>query len=352
MAFAIPASAQISITFEEFVAGYASGISSPSDHYSSTDLSGVSNLIALKGAGANWNFGARTYTKNTDEGAIVSLVDVASAPLSSDPDFTGATHCIKIKGETSTDFDVYQYLKITSDGQFTMGTVFDSAGTSTKFVSYVPPLQQMKFPLTYGTSWSSTSNVKTPYSQPGMTQTETSEAECDGWGTLELPARTYKEQKPTATTNTIRLRLKQTSTTSFGVYSINTVTHTYTWYTEGSTSASIVSDTNDSPISIGYSQGATGTSVATEFENPLSVKLSANPANAQTSLSYNLKESADVQVSIMDNLGRQVKMLHNGYANAGSNLIPIDPSTLANGSYLIRISSENVRSAIKLVIAK
>ncbi len=350
----VVSNAQITITSEEYLAAYSTALGGTTDEYDSEDMTGVTNLMALKGPGANWDFGSRTYTKTTTTNDGVSLVDVATAPLHNDPDFAGATHCIKVDGETSTDYDYYSYVKITSDGFYSLGSVEDSAGMSVKSSSYVPPLQQMKFPLTYGTMWSSTSTVKTPYSFPGSSTTSTYEVNCDGWGTIQTPTRTYKKNDPTSSTNCLRIRAKTTNTTSFGSVSFNIVSHLYEWITEGSVNASVFSDTNDIPMYIGYTQaGATG-SVSSELdaENVLKMTISSNPAHTQTFLGYSLPVHGNVQVSLMNALGSEVTMLHNGPSPAGKNSVKIDPTTLSNGTYFIRVVTDGYSATRKLVIAK
>lgn len=349
------ANAQITITSEEYLAAYASALGRTTDEYESEDMTGVANLIALKGQGVNWDFGSRTYTKSITTNDGISLVNVATAPLHNDPDFAGATHCIKVEGETSADYDYYRYVKITSDAFYEMGTVDDSAGVvSFKSSSYTPPLQQMKFPLTYGTMWSSTSTLKTPYDYPGATVTSTYEVNCDGWGTIQTPTRTSKKNDPTSITNCLRIRSKTTNTTTLDTQSFSFVSHVYEWITEGSVNAAVVTNPNDIPTYILYTQaGATG-SVSSELdaENVLKMTISANPANTESFLGYTLPVHGNVQVSLMNALGSEVTMLHNGPSPAGKNSVRINPTTLTNGTYFIRVVTDGYSATRKLVIAK
>ena len=196
--------------------------------------------------------------------------------------------------------------------------------------------------------------VKTGFDFPGYTTSITTEANCDGWGTLQTPARTYKKNDPTAITNCLRIRSKNTNTTSVGPISFSNVSHIYEWMTEGSINASVSSDTNDTPTSVGYSQaGATG-SVSSELdaENVLKMTISSNPAHTQTFLGYSLPVHGNVQVSLMNTLGSEVKMLHNGQSPAGTNSVRIDPTTLANGTYFIRVVTDGYSATRKLIITK
>lgn len=352
LAFVLPASAQMTISYEEFAIGLSLSTSVSAKSYSSTDMTGVANLIATSGASKTWDFSGRVYTLNDPGNAKSEYVDVSSAPLHSDPKLAGATHCLK-SWETGSVEAYYLYTKLTSSGYYTVGSVTDSAGVAAIVQSYDPPMQTYAFPLTFGTTWSSTSNYYAGFDIPGATITQKVESSCDSYGTLSTPTRAYKGgNSPTASTECLRIRTTETQTTAFGSFTLATVTHAYQWLTKGTAGGTVVSDTNDTPMSIGYSEG-TSTGVNTNgFDDQLTIKLSSNPASASSTLSYNLPESGDVKVSMMDNLGREVKMLQNGFVPAGSNVIPIDPSTLANGTYLIRVSSNSFTGTRKLIIAK
>jgi hypothetical protein len=353
LAFVIPASAQMSISYEEFALGLSLSTSLKAKSYTSTtDLVGVENLIATSGANKTWDFSGRIYTQNDPGNTQAAYVDVSSAPLHTDPKLAGATHCLK-SWETGSVEAYYLYTKLTSSGYFTIGSVTDSAGTSMIVQAFDPPMQTYGFPLTMGTTWTSTSNMTSGFDIPGLTVTHKVESSCDGFGTLSTPSRAYKgEPSPLASNECLRVRTTLTQSQMFGSFGITTVTHSYQWITKGTAGGTVVSDTNDVPMSIGYSEGASTGVNNSVFDDQLTIRLSSNPASVSSTLSYNLPESGDVKVSMMDNLGREVKMLQNGFSPAGPNVIPIDPSTMANGTYLIRVSSNSFTATRKLIIAK
>ncbi|HEY6171467.1 MAG TPA: T9SS type A sorting domain-containing protein [Candidatus Kapabacteria bacterium] len=353
LAFVLPASAQLTITYEMMLSQIQGGIK-PSDSYSSTDVTGVAAIIANSGAAKTWDFGGRTYTKDATGNTNQTYVDPSTAPMHSDPDFAGATHCIKVPGDDTDPTISYSYIKIDASGYYVMGIATDSAGVQAKFISYVPPMQSMKFPLTYGTTWSSTSNINVDIGFPGATLVMKIDANCDGYGTLSIPTIAHKGENPVhSSTECLRIRQALRSVISFSGFEIgNSLSHSYSFISTSETNGFISSDTNDVPMDIGYSQAAGSSKIPFTIDDPMTIKLSSNPASSGTTLSYNLPESGDVNVSMMDNLGREVKMLHNGFAPAGSNVIPIDPSTMTNGTYLIRISSDSFTGTRKLVIAK
>src|SRR6187455_85230 len=195
LAFAISASAQMTITYEMVLAQLNAGVK-PTDSYSSTDVTGVAAMIANSGAAKTWDFGGRTYTKDAAGNSDETYVDPSTAPMHSDPDFAGATHCIKVPGDISDPTISYTYLKVNTEGYFLLGEATDSMGVQMKAASYVPPLQSMKFPLTYGTTWSSTSNLNMDIGVPGATLVMKIDANCDGYGTLSIPTIARKGDNP------------------------------------------------------------------------------------------------------------------------------------------------------------
>jgi hypothetical protein len=63
-----------------------------------------------------------------------------------------------------------------------------------------------------------------------------------------------------------------------------------------------------------------------------------NPFNPTTAINFDLPESADVEIQIIDMIGRQVMMLPATTIAAGANrTVQIDASQLASGPYFYRV---------------
>jgi hypothetical protein len=122
--------------------------------------------------------------------------------------------------------------------------------------------------------------------------------------------------------------------------------------TKGAYSATISADTNERATSVGYSkQGTSGVTPEAAIDDMMNLRLSSNPAsNTETHLNFRMTEAGNAQVVLMDPLGKDVLMLHNGFAPTGDNMIPIDPSKLTAGSYFIRATANGVTSTRKLII--
>jgi len=85
----------------------------------------------------------------------------------------------------------------------------------------------------------------------------------------------------------------------------------------------------------------------------LSLTLSENPASGSEVMAiYTLSDPCCVQVKLTDNLGRDVRVIQNGHASAGQNIVAIDPLMLEPGTYFVRVEANGVIATQKLVIVR
>jgi flagellar hook assembly protein FlgD len=82
-----------------------------------------------------------------------------------------------------------------------------------------------------------------------------------------------------------------------------------------------------------------------------------NPFNPVTTLQYDLPENANVNITIYDMMGRQVKTLVNGSQNAGYKSIQWNATNNAGqpvsaGLYLYTIKAGKYRQTKKMVLLK
>jgi hypothetical protein len=349
--------AQISITSDDFLTAFNSGGTSTS--YTPTSLTGLQALVNLTGASQSWDFTTITWQKNTTQTGTPPTIETypGDAVLATDPDFTSATHVFKVKNQSGVT--IFEFLKLDATGFWILGATQDSAGVDKKLLSYSPGYQLYKFPLTYQTAWSEISNVNISGVPPGAVVTQSIEAVVDGYGTLALPGNSSQ---------CIRLKRKESQSISvlgFGSVSTN---YTFSWSTKTGYEATIETDSTLKPISqssltgassspvpsgSSYSAPAGPNSVGIAAENPLNITLSNNPvANSETRLFFTLQESGSARVSLMDAMGKEVTTIFNGRANAGQNILPIDPTTLSSGSYFIRVNADGYTAMRKLIITK
>jgi len=339
--FASRANAQITLNEQDFL----SNVTESQTTFSSTDTLDVRALENLNGANVIWDFTGRTYAASTESSTTTILTYPDGAPLANDADFTNSTNVVRSIPSDPTKPTMYNFVKVDATGWWSLGSVQDSAGIATKISGYNPPLQLFAFPLTYRTTWTSTSSAYSSSLPPGGTLTLTDTDLVDGWGTLQLPS----------SQGTQALRDKKSLTISVSAFGFGQTTtqYFYEWYTKNGTNASIDADSDLRPSDISYSLPAAG-SVESDFTSgydPLTLRLSSNPVtNTETHLFYTIKSSGPASLWIMDPLGRNVQMLQNGYVSAGEHIIPINVGAMAPGTYFIRLESNGMRAMRKLII--
>ena len=346
--FAGNASAQITITSSDFLT--RGGPSNNSTSYStslSQDLPTLQGLVNVTGTNQTWNFNGPTYTTVADTGTATVLVYSTDLPLATDPDFTASTNVIKSVPVDPTQPTIYEFIEVNDAGFWILGVSQDSAGVSSKLLSYTPPMQELKFPLTYGTTWTSSSSFNISSLSQGESLTMSIDAIADGYGTLIVP--------PSHSSDALRVKVKNTTVISVQGFGITNISYSYNWYTKDPYSANISADPNQQATSGGYSIASGGSLVppTASSADALNLYLSQNPASfAETKLSYTLKDGGPIQVAIIDPLGRSVRILQDGHASAGQNIIPIDPKAFATGTYFIRVTGDGVTAMRKLVITR
>lgn len=88
------------------------------------------------------------------------------------------------------------------------------------------------------------------------------------------------------------------------------------------------------------SLAATSTSIASEA--PIDFRLAQNypnPFNPRTTIEYDLKSAGHVRLTVFDVLGREVRVLVDGFASAGQHTASLDASNLETGTYLYRLET-------------
>ncbi|MFZ1731099.1 MAG: glycoside hydrolase family 44 protein [Bacteroidota bacterium] len=91
-----------------------------------------------------------------------------------------------------------------------------------------------------------------------------------------------------------------------------------------------------------HSTTATAVSVL-PAANDLLLEVYPQPSSRSVQLRYHVASADDVSIALYDLQGRQLALLHEAYSSAGDHELPLDLSSVAAGSYIIRIST-GVRS--------
>ena len=88
---------------------------------------------------------------------------------------------------------------------------------------------------------------------------------------------------------------------------------------------------------------------------PVSVMLFQNypnPFNPATTISFDLSRSAMVRITLFDVLGREVKLIYNGFRSGGMNTIHFDASGLSSGVYFYKLETGSLSITKKMVVLK
>jgi hypothetical protein len=80
---------------------------------------------------------------------------------------------------------------------------------------------------------------------------------------------------------------------------------------------------------------------------------SPNPARTTSTIGLVLRESQDVTIEVFDLLGRRQALVHEGTLSAGpEHRFPVDVSTWASGTYLVRVSGAGTPTSTRLTVVR
>jgi len=97
------------------------------------------------------------------------------------------------------------------------------------------------------------------------------------------------------------------------------------------------------------------TDVAKEDIKGFSFNLSQNypnPFNPSTTISYSLLSGANIKLNVYNTLGQEVKMLENGFKNAGSYSINFNATDLPSGIYFYKLEAGHFTQVKKMIVIK
>lgn len=77
-----------------------------------------------------------------------------------------------------------------------------------------------------------------------------------------------------------------------------------------------------------------------------------NPFNPSTTISYEIKETSYIELSVYDALGRFVKMVDEGIKIPGNYKVKFEPENLSTGIYFYQLISGEYRTQNKMLLLK
>lgn len=101
-------------------------------------------------------------------------------------------------------------------------------------------------------------------------------------------------------------------------------------------------------ISLNIVQG----SISSIQENELLIAFDTypNPFNNSTNVKYTTSKEASIELSVMDVLGNQVKMIEKQQKNAGDYSIPLNLEGYSDGIYFLQLKTESVIKTKKIIV--
>jgi Secretion system C-terminal sorting domain len=89
-----------------------------------------------------------------------------------------------------------------------------------------------------------------------------------------------------------------------------------------------------------------------EAGNVFGMGVYPNPANTEANVTFNLNNTADVNITVTDLSGKVVYSNALGNVAAGKSEVALNTAALSNGVYMINVSADNAVSTQKLVVRK
>ena len=296
------------------------------------------------GANQNWNFSSIIIANDS---TVLTYVSPSSTP-------NGSSFPSANVAQYQQSASAYTYYQTSSSQILNLGTV-----TSVSTVVNSNSQIVMQYPFTYNTNFTDVFQAQFTAAPATVYRRGTMNVTGDAYGTITLPTGTYS--------NVLRVKQVQTIVDSsvIGIFGIVTTTSltTYSWFNgtnkfplfqitnsaittlAGTTYGKMVTITNSQPV--GISQ------ISTEVPSEYMLNQNyPNPFNPSTKISFEIPKEGFVNLTIFDNLGREVKNLVNEKLNAGAYETNFDASGLTSGIYFYRISAGNFVSVKKMTLIK
>jgi hypothetical protein len=300
-------------------------------------------VIGQSGPNQTWDFTKASFNLYEGRQSYVFVPYFDTILGATDSNFLSATYVEESPASTVNGFALLptnEFYKITSSGAWDLGGCDDSDGIAGNLLSLNPPVEILPFPLTYQTTWQSSSKEIGPVISiynSSITQIEV----VDGYGTLILPNHSDNA-----------LRVKETIIIKDSVqgFEFADTDYVYIFYTLDGYQARIAASSIDTFAS--YTLPNSNAVNPQPFAvSGLNLSLTQNPVlSGNTTLLFSLPNARPVQIELIDALGRTVRMLESGFESAGEHSVTIDPKTLAAGTYFVRVEEDGASAIQKLVI--
>ncbi len=321
--------------------------------------------VNLGQAGENKTWDFRSFSSGNSLQGTYEFSDTNGSPY--EAQFPQANFLMKITSPQFGDGSglFYSYLNVQPDQLETLGYAYDQNGTPV--IETDTAGDKVPMPLTFGTTWNTTTVDTVDFGGFGLTIDETTTKNTiDGWGTLRVPAGDFEclrwRQESTTVTKTV-----------VGGQVVPTLTIsdiTYNWISKESfylaTVTSLENETNPNFTTASYVEvlGSVTTAVdkkeLTNEKQPDSFKLMQNypnPFNPETEIRFYLAHADRVALEIFNVQGKKIATLVQESLPAGVHAVPWTArdnqgNPLPSGIYIYTLTGTNFSKMQKMTMIR
>lgn len=332
------------------------GTSISQEHHQTFNMDSVQPILDATGENQTYDF--TNLSGFEFKGTITVEVTDGSQPYpGSDRDaYSGTNFAMKMSftlSDSDQDSTAWTYQKLTTNSLFKKGGVFksqsdlnnDGVTPDTVFLHYDPQTKGYAFPLHYDTSWQESYErvfnlTGSPYSQRADVSKESM---VTGYGTLKLPDQTLQ---------CLRLEIEKTIS-----YTNKTVTKkSWVFISENGIQRASIYRLNGELEMIYYRTEPEATNIDDRKSSaPETFNLHQNypnPFNPNTKITYELKQTVPVRLTVYNMQGQQITTLVDQRQNRGSHTVTFQGDNLASGLYFYRLEAGPFTSTRKMVLVK
>ncbi len=265
---------------------------------------------------------------------------------------TATPYCDSFAGSNIVMYDGsdYAYGITSSTGLELIGAY--SSGTYVHLSNHNTVL---KFPLTYGTTYTDTFAAQLDIFGATMYLSGTSTFTCDAWGTITTPFGTFN--------NALRVRhveITKDSLDFMGMPDVNvSQTESYSWYVAGfhSPLMTINYDTSGTGTlyvsDAKYYRGMMTTAVKDIASKATTLNVYPNPATDNVTFGFDIIGTpAAINLVVCDATGRVVNTINGTNLKAGNNEVSINVNNLPAGMYIVRLQGEGAAASARFSVVK
>jgi len=220
------------------------------------------------------------------------------------------------------------------------------------FIKYTDPLLELKYPCTFGTTWTDAVNATYVVQGFNVQRTGTVTGNGDAYGTLELPQ--------VALDDILRVKVRRVITDASPIVTIQRISETYYFFSADVRHPVLRLNVDTAIINNGapavardaaWMYGNGNVSVGELDFDDVRFTAYPNPANGPVALSFGNAEHGTRSIELVDATGRLVQQLPLVQRHTAEVPAAFDASGLAPGLYHIRLVGENgVLGSQRLVV--